>query len=1194
MNVLILRFLLHLCRPRPLIHMNQFKLLVLCLAITACSANEDYRTHLYPGNPEEDASPVLVKDNDYRNLALNRAAYASSSRDYNLTAQLVTDGLLPDGGPKFFELSTPQGPVERNRKEWAFDMKTNSKLEFPGPNSWLQLDFFNYNVDFDHIQLVINIYPEVNKEKYYGVPGQEAGAINPSQKAEQISGIAHWRITLQASKDGNDWTDLDSVIGTGNRIFESLSKSGNWSHYRLVLESDIAAVWSVADWDFYSEGMQIIPTPHLMTESYIRDGLTAIQPEFSSAWMSGGDSDEWIYVDLGTRASVKEVKLHWLSGLPQGKLQISNDAKEWKNVADIAPDIKLSKKARYLRLELESGGPYILGEFEIYGRGGLVPQAKAQPEPEGNRLDLRGGEWKLTRASLVNETPEQVSSNGYDASSWMAATVPGTVLSSYINVGAVPDPNYSDNQIQISEAFFLGDFWYRDEFELPQGFKTDRLFLNFDGINWKAEVFVNGKRAGRIDGAFTRGVFDVSDLIQEGLNSLAVKILSPAHPGTIKEQTALSTDSNGGMLGADNPTFHASVGWDWIPTIRGREAGIWNDVYLTTTGSVRLSEPFVRSELNLPDTTKASIFVEAKLKNYSRKSVSGKLCGSLGEHSFSQDVRLAPGEERIVEVPSFVIDNPKLWWPVGYGEPHLYDAELRFEQDGAISDFTRFKYGIRQMDSDIVDGALMLYINGRRFIGRGGNWGFSESNLAYRGREYDIAVGYHADMNFTMIRNWVGQIGDEEFYEACDRHGVMIWQDFWLANPWDGPDPYNEAMFMDNAEDYVKRIRNHASIGLYCGRNEGMPTLTLDAGLRQLVSEMHPGMKYISHSADSEVSGGGPYRALPVKSYFNLSGTNRFHSERGMPNVMNYESLVRTIPEDRLWPQNSLWGIHDFTLESAQYGNSFNGLLKQGFGPASDAREFTQLAQWINYNGYRAMFEGRSEHRQGLLLWMSHSCWPSMVWQTYDYYFDPTAAYFACKKASEPLHIQYNALSGKVEVINLSAGNGRKLVARAEVLDMYGRQRDCQEQNLVSDEDSTIECMAISIPDDISPVYFIRLSLLENGSAVSENFYWEGVEEGNYQALRDLPKAKVAVASDAIRDGDKWICNIELSNKSDTPALMLRVKVENADSSLVLPLILSDNYFFLMPGESKSIRAEFNGNDFHGRTPRVEVEGFNL
>lgn len=1169
-------------------------MLAICMAITACSSNEDYSTHLYPGNPAEDSSPILVKDHEYRNLALNRAAYASSSRDYNLTAQLVTDGLLPDGGPHFFELSTAQGAVPRNKREWAFDMKTNSKLEIPGPNNHLQLDFFNYSLNFDHIQLVINIYPQINRERYYGVPGQEAGAINPTQKAEQQSGIAHWRVIFQGSKDGSDWTELDSISGSGNLIFESLSKSGNWSHYRLLLESDIAAMWSIADWDFYREGVQIIPTPQLMTESYIRDGLSTLQPGFSSAWVSAGDTDEWIYVDLGTRASVKEVKLHWLSGLPQGKLEISDDSREWKAVADIAPEIKFSKKARYLRLALESGGPFILGEFEVFGRGGLIARAKAQSGPKDGRMDLSGGNWKLTRASLVEDSGETLSGNGYDDSSWLPASVPGTVLSSYINVGAVPDPNYSDNQLQISEAFFLGDFWYRDEFELPQGFKKDRLFLNFDGINWKAEIFVNGRRAGRIDGAFTRGIFDVSDLIQEGLNSLAVKILSPAHPGTIKEQTALSTDSNGGMLGADNPTFHASVGWDWIPTIRGREAGIWNDVYLTTTGNVRLSEPFVRSVINLPDTTKASIFVEAKLKNYSSKSVKGTLCGSLGEHSFSQDVRLAPGEERIVEVPSFIIDNPRLWWPAGYGEPYLYDTELRFELDGTVSDATGFKTGIRQMDSDIVDGALMLYINGRRFIGRGGNWGFSESNLSYRGREYDIAVRYHADMNFTMIRNWVGQIGDEEFYEACDRHGVMVWQDFWLANPWDGPDPYDEAMFMANARDYVKRIRNHASIGLYCGRNEGMPTLTLDAGLRQLVSEMHPGMKYISHSADSEVSGGGPYRALPVKDYFNLSGANRFHSERGMPNVMNYESLERTIPEDKLWPQNSLWGIHDFTLESAQYGNSFNELLEQGFGPASDAREFTQLAQWINYNGYRAMFEGRSKHRQGLLLWMSHSCWPSMVWQTYDYYFDPTAAYFACKKASEPLHIQYNALSGKVEVINLSAGNGRNLIARAEVLDMYGRQRDCKEQSLVSDEDSTIECMAISIPDDISPVYFIRLSLLENGSTISENFYWEGVEEGNYQALRELPKAKIAVESDAIRDGEKWICNIELSNKSNTPALMLRVKVKNADSSLVLPLILSDNYVFLMPGESKSIRAEFNGNDFHGRSPRVEVEGFNL
>ena len=182
-----------------------------------------------------------------------------------------------------------------------------------------------------------------------------------------------------------------------------------------------------------------------------------------------------------------------------------------------------------------------------------------------------------------------------------------------------------------------------------------------------------------------------------------------------------------------------------------------------------------------------------------------------------------------------------------------------------------------------------------RFIGRGGNWGFGESNLNYRGREYDIAVAYHADMNFTMMRNWVGQIGDKELYEACDRHGIMIWQDFWLANPSDGPDPYDPEMFIANAEDYVKRFRNHASIGIYCGRNEGFPPEQIDKALRRIVKEDHPGLHYISSSADEVVSGHGPYRALPVKEYFSLkNGSDKFHSERGMPNVMNYESLVRT------------------------------------------------------------------------------------------------------------------------------------------------------------------------------------------------------------------------------------------------------------------------------------------------------------
>ena len=180
-------------------------------------------------------------------------------------------------------------------------------------------------------------------------------------------------------------------------------------------------------------------------------------------------------------------------------------------------------------------------------------------------------------------------------------------------------------------------------------------------------------------------------------------------------------------------------------------------------------------------------------------------------------------------MPALRLPVPRLWWPNGYGEPNLYHVELRFETGRAAS---RTRSPSRPASAQFTyseeGGTLRMWINGRRFMPRGGNWGFPESMLRYRGREYDAAVRYHSDMNFTMIRNWVGQTGDDEFYEACDRHGIVVWQDFWLANPWDGPDPDDDALFMANATDLVIRIRNHPSVGLYCGRNEGYPPKPLD------------------------------------------------------------------------------------------------------------------------------------------------------------------------------------------------------------------------------------------------------------------------------------------------------------------------------------------------------------------------------
>jgi hypothetical protein len=357
-----------------------------------------------------------------------------------------------------------------------------------------------------------------------------------------------------------------------------------------------------------------------------------------------------------------------------------------------------------------------------------------------------------------------------------------------------------------------------------------------------------------------------------------------------------------------------------------------------------------------------------------------------------------------------------------------------------VSDTKRFQVGIRQFTYSEEGRALRIWINGRRFIARGGNWGFPESMLRYRAREYDAAVRYHKDMNFTMIRDWVGQTGDEAFYDACDKYGIVVWQDFWLANPVDGPNPDDNAMFLKNALDYILRIRNHASVGLWVGRNEGSPPEALNGALQKMTAELHPHSYYLPDSADGGVSGHGPYRTEFPKYYFQERASTKLHSEIGMPNVPTYDSVKQMMRPADLWPQGDVWGMHDFTITGAQGAAAWRDEIEKSYGGAKDAEEFVELSQFIDYNGYRAMFEAQGKNRMGVLLWMSHPCWPSMVWQTYDYYFDQSGGYFGSKKGAEPLHIQWNPVTDSVEVVNYSGGNATGLTAQAEILNM-GEER---------------------------------------------------------------------------------------------------------------------------------------------------------
>ncbi len=302
------------------------------------------------------------------------------------------------------------------------------------------------------------------------------------------------------------------------------------------------------------------------------------------------------------------------------------------------------------------------------------------------------------------------------------------------------------------------------------------------------------------------------------------------------------------------------------------------------------------------------------------------------------------------------------------------------------------------------------------------------------------------------------------------------------------------------------------------------------------------------------------------------------------------------MPEKAIWPQGLDWGLHDFSLEGAQGGRSFLAIIEDSYGGADSGEEWVTLAQFVNYEGYRAMFEAQSKYRMGLLLWMSHPCWPSFVWQTYDYYFEPTAAYFGCKKASEPVHIQWNRTTESIEVVNYNAGDLKGLSAKAELLNMMGgASMWTKTVSLDSPEDSTASCIALESVSGLSPVHFLRLTLTRGGEVLSSNFYLRGMEEGDYRAIRQLPKARVRAATSAVRQGDLWMLTTELSNTSATPALMTRLKVVREQSGdRILPAIYSDNYIALMPGESRTIKTELNHADTRGEKPRMVVGGFNI
>ena len=682
----------------------------------------------------------------------------------------------------------------------------------------------------------------------------------------------------------------------------------------------------------------------------------------------------------------------------------------------------------------------------------------------------KGSTWYLIPAETVGK--EIYQSENWNRQEAVKAVVPGTVFTSYVNAGVEKDPNFGDNIYHVDRKKYDRSFWYRTEFTVPEDFNKELVWLNFNGVNRKADIYLNGTFLGSLDGFMDRGNYNISELVRRnGQNILAVLVHIPKTP----------------LANQGSPNYLSSGGWDWMPYVPGLNSGLTDKVFLSNTGKVTLVDPWIRTQL--PTRSRAELSIETELKNNSAQKTQVKLQGTIepGNIVFSETFELNPYETRKVKFdkryfPQLVINAPKLWWPNGYGDPNLYTCRFETIDNNTVSDSQTVRFGIRKYTYDKKDGVFHLFINDTPVFVKGGNWGMSEYMLRCRGEEYETKIRLHKEQNFNMIRNWLGSTTDEEFYDYCDQYGIMIWDDFWInSNP---NLPYDLNVFNHNMIEKIKRFRNHPSIAVWCGDNEGVPEAPLAGWMAENIKTFDAGDRYFQACSNADgLSGSGPWGAFDPRWYFTKypdcsSGGDvkrgwGFRTEIGTAVVPAFESFKKFMPEKDWWPINEMWNTHYFGQ------NAFNATperyteqINQKFGPCNNAEEFCRKAQLINLESNKALFEGWLDHigedASGIMTWMSQSAYPSMVWQTYDYYYDLTGAYWGCKSACEPLHIFWNPVTDAIKVGNTTGKDYYGLKAEVTVYNSDGKPVKAYTKEATVDalSHTATQCMTIDFNKD--------------------------------------------------------------------------------------------------------------------------------
>jgi exo-1,4-beta-D-glucosaminidase len=848
------------------------------------------------------------------------------------------------------------------------------------------------------------------------------------------------------------------------------------------------------------------------------------------------------------------------------------------------------------------------------------------------KLYLHSG-WRVESSCVAKAEGGQVSRVGFDAGKWHAAQVPGTVVGALVADKTYPDPNYGTNlktfpgmdyptaklfanQEMPKDSPFRCSWWFRTEFPFPAEFEGKMNWLHLLGVNYRANVWINGQQvAGSADVAGTFATFElnVSKALHAGKpNALAVEVFAPG-----KNDLGIT--------------------WvDWNPTPPDKDMGLWKEVFLTSSGDVAVRNPFVSSKLDSEYKT-AALTIRVDLRNSADRPVSGVLNADVGDlgKRLNQRVALAAGETKTIQFDpekyaELNLAHPRLWWPYQMGKPNLYAAKLTFEVDGQESDAANVTFGVREITSELTDKGYRLFkVNGRKVLIRGAAWA-PDLLLRWSSEKLDADLNYVTDMGLNTIR-LEGRIDREELFEKADRLGILMMPGWTCCDAWEhwkNWKPEQEKIAGDSLRSQIRMLRNHPSVFVWLYGSDNPPPAPIETMYLNILKQLdwpNPSVSSASQTPTkvtgmSGVKMTGPYEYVPPVYWLEdtqAGGAYGYNTETSPgPAIPTKESLERFIPHDHLWPIDDVWNYHAGG-ERFTTVNVFTDGMNRRYGAATSLDDYERKAQAISYDGQRAMFEayGRNKYTStGVIQWMLNNAWPSLIWHLYDYFLVPGGGYFGTKKACEPVHVQYSYDDNSVEVLNgtYEAIAGAKVSAKIYNIDATEKAE--QEVNIDLPPDSSVKAFDLPKVPDLSTTYFLRLQLHDSeGKLASDNFYWLSTKPdvldwkrkkdtvytpqaafGDLTGLNSLPPVRLDVSAEGKEEDGEHRVKVKVRNPGKSVAFMVHLRVTRESREEVAPILWEDNYFSLLPGESRTVGARYEERARGGRAGVLQLEGFNV